>query len=301
MSIKAISLVFDSDIKPSAKKFVLVALADNSNEWGIAYPSCAEIKRKTGLDDRTVQKYLDEFRDEGVIQDTDQRVGRTKQIKVYRLILDKTPKHGGVKDPHSCDETPPFLPETPPYLCPKTPINGGRNRQEPSLEPSKGNPVAVESSQEEPEPPRIPTTKLEAWHIFKEHCAQSHKPVKDDQEREQWALLKAMPEPEAIQVCRDAIASGHTTVKYVQEKRAKATSGNTLPGGKFTPAAKSGYVITQQIKVLEKRYDDLEDTMREFGEGSIHFDAAKIKELRAQRASIREQVAVLESELVGIK
>ena len=72
-------------IKP-LKKLVLLSLADRASEDHCAYPSIARLVEDTEMDRKTVLKIIDELIEDGLILDTGERKGRTKQVKVYRLI-----------------------------------------------------------------------------------------------------------------------------------------------------------------------------------------------------------------------
>ncbi len=85
MSIAAISWVFRQEIKPSSLKFVLVALADSADDRGICWPSIEHITETTCQDRKTVIKSLDDLEERGWLVDTGKRMGRTNQVKVYRL------------------------------------------------------------------------------------------------------------------------------------------------------------------------------------------------------------------------
>ena len=86
MSIRAIDWVFRQDrIASSQDKFVLVALADNAGDTGLAWPAIRTIARKTSQDRKTVILALRRLEAGGWIEDTGMRAGKTKQIKVYRL------------------------------------------------------------------------------------------------------------------------------------------------------------------------------------------------------------------------
>lgn len=88
MSIAAIAWVFSQKIKPSWLKFLLVALADNANDSGEAWPSQAGLIKKTDLDLKTIKKGLRELQRRRLIEDTGERRGETKSVKVYRLLGD---------------------------------------------------------------------------------------------------------------------------------------------------------------------------------------------------------------------
>lgn len=72
-------------IKP-LKKLVLLSLADRASEDHCAYPSVARLVEDTEMDRKTVLKIIDELIEDGLIKDTGERKGRTKQVKVYQLL-----------------------------------------------------------------------------------------------------------------------------------------------------------------------------------------------------------------------
>ncbi|MDI1225175.1 helix-turn-helix domain-containing protein [Acinetobacter sp.] len=72
-------------LKP-LKKLVLLSLADRASEDHCAYPSMSRLVEDTEMDRKTVLKIIDELIEDGLIQDTGERKGRTKQVKVYRLM-----------------------------------------------------------------------------------------------------------------------------------------------------------------------------------------------------------------------
>lgn len=72
-------------LKP-LKKLVLLSLADRAGEDHCAYPSMSRLVSDTEMDRKTVLKIIDELIDDGLIADTGERKGRTKQVKVYQLV-----------------------------------------------------------------------------------------------------------------------------------------------------------------------------------------------------------------------
>lgn len=72
-------------IKP-LKKLVLLSLSDRAGEDHCAYPSVARLVEDTEMDRKTVLKIIDELIEDGLIVDTGERKGRTKQVKVYQLM-----------------------------------------------------------------------------------------------------------------------------------------------------------------------------------------------------------------------
>lgn len=88
---------FMPDIQ-SSRKFVLVALADAANDFGICYPSIAHIIEKTCLDRKTVIDAIGDLKELGFLKDTGERKGKTKQVPVFKLELTSSPKNGTVKN-----------------------------------------------------------------------------------------------------------------------------------------------------------------------------------------------------------
>lgn len=95
MSIEYLNKSFNSAIKPSSLKFVLVALSDFANEYGVAYPSIETLCGKTSQDRKTVLANLKKLSLLGLIIDTGNRVGLTRQITVWQISEEKlaTLKH----------------------------------------------------------------------------------------------------------------------------------------------------------------------------------------------------------------
>lgn len=72
-------------LKP-LKKLVLLSLADRASEDHCAFPSMSRLVEDTEMDRKTVLKIIEELIEDGLIVDTGERKGRTKQVKVYQLI-----------------------------------------------------------------------------------------------------------------------------------------------------------------------------------------------------------------------
>ncbi|MBF7683883.1 helix-turn-helix domain-containing protein [Acinetobacter sp. B5B] len=70
----------------SLKKLVLLSLADRAGEDHTCWPSINRLVEDTELDRKTVVKILAELQEDGLIKDTGERKGHTKQVKVYQLI-----------------------------------------------------------------------------------------------------------------------------------------------------------------------------------------------------------------------
>ncbi len=73
-------------LKP-LKKLVLLSLADRASEDHCAYPSMARLVEDTEMDRKKLaRKLIHELIEDGLIIDTGERKGRTKQVKVYQLL-----------------------------------------------------------------------------------------------------------------------------------------------------------------------------------------------------------------------
>lgn len=89
MSVEAITWALKAPVPASSAKFVLVVLANQANdETGLAFPSVKYLSDATGQDRKTIIANLAKLVKWGLIEDTGDRVGRTRQVIVYRLVKD---------------------------------------------------------------------------------------------------------------------------------------------------------------------------------------------------------------------
>lgn len=65
MSIKLMSHIWDHGPEDTGERFVLLAIADNANDDGVAYPSAATIARKVVMDERSVRRIVKRLADQG--------------------------------------------------------------------------------------------------------------------------------------------------------------------------------------------------------------------------------------------
>ena len=86
MSIEYITIAFRTALPPPMK-LTLIALADCAGHDGKCFPSAAYLADKTGMHRSTILEHLKKFREMGWLEPTGERVGRSNQIPVYRLIL----------------------------------------------------------------------------------------------------------------------------------------------------------------------------------------------------------------------
>lgn len=95
------ALKWASNCRPGspARKLVLFALADAADRTtATCFPSQAAIAEFSDLNRKTILAALADLEHAGFIIDTGERVGRTGQVKVYRLDLESVPKTGLFKE-----------------------------------------------------------------------------------------------------------------------------------------------------------------------------------------------------------
>lgn len=85
MSIAALCWAFEQELLPATRKLILIALADCANQDHCAFPSCETLQRKTSLDRKTILQGLADLQGFGYLLDTGKRVGKTKQIPIFKL------------------------------------------------------------------------------------------------------------------------------------------------------------------------------------------------------------------------
>lgn len=90
MSFEALAWAAKQKPGNMAAKMVLLALANYANEDGEAYPSVAAISAFGEMNHKTVGVALARLEAAGIISDTGLRRGTTRQVKVYRLVLQRS-------------------------------------------------------------------------------------------------------------------------------------------------------------------------------------------------------------------
>lgn len=86
MSIEAVAWALKQDLARSSEKFVLVCLANYADEMGVCYPSVPQLCDDTSQDRKTVISSIDALIAAGLLADTGNRVGATRQIPVYQIL-----------------------------------------------------------------------------------------------------------------------------------------------------------------------------------------------------------------------
>ena len=93
MSVKIMGWVWDQDIRPPAKKMVLLAVADHADHDGDnAWPSVARLGRMVGIEPRSVQRHLRELEAEGYLIVHNQaggtvRMPSDKRPNLYTVVI----------------------------------------------------------------------------------------------------------------------------------------------------------------------------------------------------------------------
>ena len=85
MSIKWMVKALDSRLPPT-KKLVMVALANNASDEGLAWPSIRTLARHTSLSKRTVQRILHSFHEAGYFVIEEPATGKPGVTNLYRLL-----------------------------------------------------------------------------------------------------------------------------------------------------------------------------------------------------------------------
>ncbi|HCH9097672.1 TPA: helix-turn-helix domain-containing protein [Salmonella enterica] len=71
----------------AAPKLLMLSLADRADEMHCCYPSIQRLVKDTGMDRKTIGKWINQMMEDGLISDTGERKGRTKQIRVLQLKI----------------------------------------------------------------------------------------------------------------------------------------------------------------------------------------------------------------------
>ncbi|MDF7630469.1 helix-turn-helix domain-containing protein [Erwiniaceae bacterium L1_55_4] len=87
MSRIATDWVWNLDLKAS-QKLLLLSLADRADEYHCCYPSIMRLIKDTGLDKKTIGKWIGQMIEDGLLTDTGERKGATKRVRVLRLNVD---------------------------------------------------------------------------------------------------------------------------------------------------------------------------------------------------------------------
>ena len=93
MSVNATRFAWECDLskttKRSAKRLVLLALADRANKENTCFPSIARVVKDTDMDRKTVMNTINDLITLGLVSDTGERKGGTNQVRVLKINVDK--------------------------------------------------------------------------------------------------------------------------------------------------------------------------------------------------------------------
>ena len=88
MSVRIMSQVWEIPTVKGTEKLVLLALADNANDEGIAWPSIGTIARKCGVSRRYAIEILNNLETLGLIEVQHRRIDELKnQTNIYRVVI----------------------------------------------------------------------------------------------------------------------------------------------------------------------------------------------------------------------
>lgn len=87
MSRAATDWAWALELKAS-QKLLMLSLADRADESHCCYPSIQRLVKDTGMDRKTIGKWVGQMIDDGLITDTGERKGKTKQVRVLRLNIE---------------------------------------------------------------------------------------------------------------------------------------------------------------------------------------------------------------------
>jgi len=132
MSFDALSWAAKQDTGSSGTKLVLLGLAECADRsHGLAFPSLAALAEFSCLDRKSIIANLDKLEAAGFIQDTGRKVGQTKQIKVYQLLIESIPKTEPSQKRNSSE------------ISVNSPKNGTRNKSEPVISEAKASLIRI--------------------------------------------------------------------------------------------------------------------------------------------------------------
>ena len=106
MSVNATRFAWECDLskttKRSAKRLVLLALADRANKENTCFPSIARVVKDTGMDRKTVMSTINDLIKIGLVLDTGERKGGTNQVRVLKINVDTVKQESY---PQSCSDS----------------------------------------------------------------------------------------------------------------------------------------------------------------------------------------------------
>lgn len=132
MSVNATRFAWECDLskttKRSAKRLVLLALADRANKENTCFPSIARVVKDTGMDRKTVMNTINDLITLGLVSDTGERKGGTNQVRVLKINVVKQESYpqGGQNTLNKQGEIPKETVVNLPVNGVEFPSNGGK-------------------------------------------------------------------------------------------------------------------------------------------------------------------------------
>lgn len=134
MSRAATDLMWGLELK-ATPKLLMLSLADRADESHCCYPRIQRLVKDTGMDRKTIGKWVGQMIDDGLITDTGERKGKTKQVRVLRLNIEV--KEAQKRNSTENGNDPKFGHETSPNLDIKRSQNWDTESViEPNIEPT---------------------------------------------------------------------------------------------------------------------------------------------------------------------
>ena len=202
MSVNATRFAWECDLsktnKRSAKRLVLLALADRANKENTCFPSIARVVKDTGMDRKTVMNTISDLITLGLVSDTGERKGGTNQVRVLKINVAQQESY-----PQSCSDSSNKQCEISKETVVNLPINGVEF-------PSNGG--------------KFGTQNLKESLIKSKNNLNSEKDFNLDEE----IVLKPKK--------RDSIEVGEISVNHPRESlKTEHNSPNTEVGGTYVP------------------------------------------------------------------
>lgn len=221
MSVAAISWALKQSVPRTTHKFVLVVLANYADADNCCYPSVECLCQNTGQNRKTILDGLKFLRDHGLIVDTSQRVGRTGNVIVYKLLGGEnlTVPKTGLLEGQTVPETGQFetVPKTDgnsPVFSSNSPKNGRKQSQKRDTD-TKGTLKStrkktlkeIDGVNGVPHLPKELSTPMteKAWSEFVAHRQQIKKPMTPLAAEKIFGKLAEWKEHKWVQAVDDAI------------------------------------------------------------------------------------------------
>lgn len=219
MSFDALAWAAKQSPGSSGSKLVLLGLAECAHrKTGLAFPSLAELVEFSSLDRKSVISNLDKLEAAGFIADTGKRVGRTGQIKVYILNMERVPEAEPSQNRNDSD------------FSAKGSENGTRNLSEPAS-PTEAKASSGKRPRKRVRPPNfeipewVPAEPIAAFLAMR---AKKKKPVDDYMAKQLFGRLKSIAD------------AGWNLEDVINKATVNYNDGFWMPDGRDSSIRKAG-------------------------------------------------------------